>query len=69
MYTFVTEDHYCKSKKAKSINKKVTDDELKYVNYKSVLFTKSHTRHEMNRIQIEDYSIGLHRTNTTSLSS
>ena len=69
MYTFITEDNYCKSKKAKSINEKVTDDELKYVDYKSVLFTRSYTKHEMNRTQSKDCNIGSHRTNAASFSS
>ena len=37
-------------KKQKKINKNVVDDELKYEDYKNVLFNRSYMRHEMNRI-------------------
>ena len=50
MFTFITEDNH-ESKKAKAINKNFVDDELKYENYKNILFNRSYMRHEMNRIQ------------------
>ena len=40
-FTFITEDSH-ESKKAKSINKDVVDDELKYEDYKNVLLNKLH---------------------------
>ena len=49
MYTFITKDnHDCK--KERGINKNVAHDELKYENYKNVLFNSSYMRHEINRI-------------------
>ena len=60
MYTFMVEDNH-ESKKAKGINKKVVADELKYEDYKSVLFNRSYVRHETNRIQSKNHNIGLHR--------
>ena len=39
MYTFITEDNHG-SKKAKDINKNVFGDELKYEDYKNVLFNR-----------------------------
>ena len=50
MYAFITEDNH-ESKKAKGINKSVVDNELKYEDYKMVLFNKSDMRNEMNKIQ------------------
>ena len=50
MYTFTIEGNY-ESKKAKCINKTVFDDELKYEDYKNILFIKLYMKHEMNRIQ------------------
>ena len=48
-YTFITKyNHDCK--KERGINKNVADDELKYENYKNVLFNSSYMRHEINRI-------------------
>ena len=37
MYPFITGDNH-ESKNSKSINKNIVDDELKYENYKNVLF-------------------------------
>ena len=51
----------------KGINKNV-DDELKYEDYKNVLFNRPCMRHEMNRIQSNDHSIGSYRINKISLS-
>ena len=48
MHTFITEDNH-ESKKGKSINKNVVDDDLVH-DYKNVLFNRSYMRHEMNRI-------------------
>ena len=62
MYTFITEDN-CESKKAKVINKNAVDHELKYKNYKNVLFNRSYMRHEMNRIQSKDHYMRSHRVN------
>ena len=49
-----TEDNH-ESKKLKAIKKNVVNDELKYEDYKNVLFNRSYTRHEMNRIQSKDH--------------
>ena len=49
-----TEDNH-ESKKSKAIKKNVVNDELKYEDYKNVLFNRSYTRHEMNRIQSKDH--------------
>ena len=68
MCTFIKEDNH-ESKKAKGINNNVVDDELKYEDYKNVLFNRSYTRHEMNGIQIKDHNIGSYRINEISLSS
>ena len=62
MYTFITEDN-CESKKAKVINQNAVDHELKYKNYKNVLFNRSYMRHEMNRIQSKDHYMRSHRVN------
>ena len=51
---FITEDNY-ESKKSKGIIKNVVNDELKYEDYKNVLFNRSYTRHEINRIQSKDH--------------
>ena len=51
---FTTEDNY-ESKKSKGIIKNVVNDELKYEDYKNVLFNRSYTRHEINRIQSKDH--------------
>ena len=67
IYTFTTEDNH-ESKKAKGINKNAVNDELKYVDYKNVLFNSSYTRHEMDRIKSKYYDIGSYRTNKISLS-
>ena len=61
IYTLITEEKH-ESKKAKDINKNVIDDELKYEDYKNVLFNKSYMRNEMNRIQYKDHNIGSYRT-------
>ena len=50
-------------------NKNVVDHELKYKDYKNVLFNRSYMRHEMNRIQSKDHNIGSCRNNKISLSS
>ena len=68
IYTLITEEKH-ESKKAKDINKNVIDDELKYEDYKNVLFNKSYMRNEMNRIQYKDHNIGSYRTNKISLRS
>ena len=39
------------------------DDKLRHEDYKNVFFNGSHIRHEMNRIQSRDLSIGLYRSN------
>ena len=49
VYTFIPEDNH-KYQKAKGMHKKFADDELKYEDYKKVLFNRSYMRHEMNRI-------------------
>ena len=52
MYTFITEDNH-ESKKEKDIMKNVVDDELKYEDYKNVLFNRSYNPNhniELNRI-------------------
>ena len=51
---FTTEDNY-ESKKSKGIIKNVVNDELKYEDYNNVLFNRSYTRHEINRIQSKDH--------------
>ena len=51
---FTTEENY-ESKKSKGIIKNVVNDELKYEDYKNVLFNRSYTRHEINRIQSKDH--------------
>ena len=53
----------------KGINKNVVDDELKYEDYKNVLFNRSCMRHEINRIRSKDHSIGSYRISKISLSS
>ena len=68
IYTLITEEKH-ESKKAKDINKNVIDDELKYEDYKNVLFNKSYMRNEMNRIQYKDHNIGSYRTNKIFLRS
>ena len=68
IYTLITEEKH-ESKKAKDINKNVIDDELKYEDYKNVLFNKSYMRDEMNRIQYKDHNIRSYRTHKTSLRS
>ena len=68
LYTFVIEDNH-ESKKVKSIKKIVVNDELKYEDYKNVLFNKSYMRHEMNRIRSKDCNLGLYRINKYSLPS
>ena len=64
MYTLVTEDNH-KSKKARSINKNVVNDE----DCKNVLINISYIRHEMNRIQSKDHNIRSYRISKISLSS
>ena len=39
MYTFITKENH-ESEKAKCINKKFADDELKYEDYKNVSFNR-----------------------------
>ena len=55
--------------KVKGINKNFVDDELKYEDYKNIFFNRSYMKHEMNRIQSKNHSIGLYRINKISLSS
>ena len=57
----------CKCKKAKGININLVDDEMKYKDYKNVLFNRSFMRYEMNRIQSKDHNIGTYRINKISL--
>ena len=66
MWTFITKGNH-EIEKAKSINKKFVDDELKYEDYKNVLFNRSFLRHEMNKIQSKDHNIGSYRINKVSL--
>ena len=47
MYTFITVDNN-ESKKSKGIRENDVDDELKYEDYKYVLFSRSYMRNEMN---------------------
>ena len=56
MYTFVTRNH---ESKKKSSNKNVVDDELKYEDYKNVLF---------NRTRSKDHNIESYQTNKIYLS-
>ena len=56
VYTFVTKCNH-ESKKAKGINRNVVDDELKYEDYKIVLFNRLYMRHKMNRIRSKDHNI------------
>ena len=49
IYIFITGGNH-KSKKANSINKNVIGDDLRYEDYKNVLFNRSCMRHEMNGI-------------------
>ena len=67
-YTFITEENH-ETKKAKTINKAVANDELKYEDYKNVLFNRSYMRQDMNRIQSKNQNIGSYRINKISLSS
>ena len=48
MYTSILENSH--ESKAKCINKNVFDDQLKYDDYKNVLFNKSYMRNEMKTI-------------------
>ena len=49
-YKYITEDnHDCKD--AKGINKNVVGHELKFDDYKNVLFNATYMKHEMNRMQ------------------
>ena len=57
MDTFITKDNH-EPKKVKYVNKNVVDEELKYKDYKIVLFNRSYMKHEMNRIQSKDHNIG-----------
>ena len=63
--TFITEDNN-ESSKVKNINKNVADGELKYKNYKNVLFNRSYMTHEMKRIQSKDNNIAFSRINKIS---
>ena len=56
MYTYKKEDNH-KYKKAKGNDKSITEDELKYEDYKNVLFYGTYMRHEMNTIQRKDHNI------------
>ena len=47
----------------KGINKDIVDDELRYEDYKNVLFNRSYMRHEMNRIQSKAHNIGSYKFN------
>ena len=67
MYTHKKEDNH-KYKKAKGNDKNVADDELKYEDYKNVLFYGTYMRHEMNTIQRKDHNIRTSRINEVSLS-
>ena len=48
MYTSILENSH--ESKVKCINKNVFDDQLKYDDYKNVLFNKSYMRNEMKTI-------------------
>ena len=67
MYISITEYNH-KSKKATSIDKNFVDDELKHEDYKDVLFNRLYMKHEINRIQSKDDTIGSHTINKVSLS-
>ena len=64
-YTFITEDNH-EGKKVKDINENVVDDELKYEDYKNVLFNRSYMRHKVNRIQSKHHNIATYRINKIS---
>ena len=67
IHTYIAEyGHECK--KAKGINKNVVNDELKYEDYKNVLLSGSHKRHEMDRMQSQVHNIRTYRINKVSLS-
>ena len=68
IHTFITEDNH-ESKKANNINKNIFNDELKYEDYKNILFNRSYMRHEMNRIQSKCHNMGSYRINAVSLFS
>ena len=67
MYTFITEGNH-ESKKTKGINKNAVADELKFEDYKNILFNRSCMRHETNRIQSKVHNPGSSRINKTYLS-
>ena len=68
LYTFITEENH-ETKKSKAINKAVANDELKYEDYKNVLFSRSYMRQDMNRIQSKNQNIGSYRINKIYLPS
>ena len=68
MCTFITEYNH-ESKKAKNINKYVLDGELKYEDYKNVLFHRSYIRHEIHNIQSKGHHIGSYRVDKISFFS
>ena len=49
MYTYITKDDH-EYQKTKDICENVVDDELKYEDYKKLLFIGVYMRHEINRI-------------------
>ena len=60
MQTFITEDNH-ESKKAKGFDENVIDDELKYEDYKNVLFNRLYMRLEIKSIQNQDHITGLNK--------
>ena len=68
MYTFIKEENH-ESEKAKEINKNAVDDELKYEDYKNVLFNRSYIRHKTNRIQRKDHNVKSYKINKIYLST
>ena len=68
MYTFIKEGNH-ESEKAKGINKNAVDDELKYEDYKNVLFNRSYIRHKTNRIQRKDHNVKSYKINKIYLST
>ena len=49
--------HYFYKYSIFNIFKNVVDDELKYDDYKNILFNRPYMRHEMNKIQIISLNI------------
>ena len=67
MYTCIKDEHECK--KLEGINHGVVEDEIKFENYKNILFNDAtYMNHEMNRIQSKNHNKGNCRINKVSLS-